>query len=58
MATTEELLSEVESIWRATLRAERRRRIEATIIGLAGIASGVSLFLELGHIYTSMAGLN
>jgi len=35
MATTRDLLVELEGIWLATLRAERRHRIETMILGSA-----------------------
>ena len=57
MATTEELLVELEGIWLATRRSERRDRIQMTILGLAGVLSGVCLAIGLAHIYTSLAGL-
>ena len=57
MATTKELLLELEGIWLATLRAERRQRIESMILGLCGLASGVCMVIGLAHIYISLAGL-
>jgi hypothetical protein len=57
MATTRDLLVELEGIWLATLRAERRHRIETMILGLGALVSGASMVIGLAHIYTSLAGL-
>ena len=57
MATRADLLFELEGIRLATLRAERRHRIEAMILGIAALVSGASLAIGLAHIYTSFAGL-
>jgi allophanate hydrolase subunit 1 len=57
MATTKELLVELDGIWLATRRSERRDRIQATILGLGGVISGVCLAIGLAHIYSSLAGL-
>jgi len=50
-------LVELEGIWLATLRAERRHRIETMILGLGALVSGASMVIGLAHIYTSLAGL-
>jgi hypothetical protein len=57
MATTQDLLLELEGIWHATLRADRRRRIETLYLGLGALVSGAFLVVGLGYIYTSLAGL-
>jgi hypothetical protein len=57
MATTRDLLFELEGIWLATLRAERRHRIETMILGIAALVSGACLAIWLAHTYTSLAGL-
>ena len=57
MATTIGLQSELDGIWLATLRAERRDRIGSMIIGLAGLLSGAFMVIGLAHIYISLAGL-
>lgn len=58
MATTEELLLELEGIWLATLRAERTDRIETVILSLAAIVSAACMVIGLEHIYSSLAGLH
>jgi hypothetical protein len=57
MATTRDLLFELDGIWLATLRAERHHRIETTILATASLVSGVCMAIGLAHIYTSLAGL-
>ena len=57
MATTRDLRFELEGIWLATLRAERRHRIDTMILGFATLVSGACLAIGLAHIYTSFAGL-
>jgi len=57
MTTTKDLLVELEGIWLATLRAERRRRIETLYLGFGAIASGACLAIGLAYLYTSLAGL-
>ncbi len=57
MATTRDLLYELEGIWLATLRAERRHRIETMILGISALISGACMAIGLAHIYTSFAGL-
>jgi hypothetical protein len=57
MATTKNLLFELDGIWLATLRAERRHRIETMILGIAALASGACMAIGLAHMYTSLAGL-
>jgi len=57
MATTKEVLLELEGIWHATVRADRRRRIEALYLGFGALVSGAFLVIGLGYIYTSLAGL-
>ncbi len=57
MATTRDLLFELEGIWLATLRAERRHRIETMILGIAALISGACMAIGLAYLYTSLAGL-
>jgi hypothetical protein len=57
MATTRDLLVELEGIWLATLRAERRHRIETMALGLGALVSGACMVIGFAHIYTSLAGL-
>ena len=45
-------------IWRATLRAERRRLRESVLLGLAALASAVCLSLSLYAIYSALGGVN
>ena len=58
MATTKDLMLEVEGMWRATLRAERRHRIETAILAIFALGSGACLVLGLAHVYTSLGGLH
>jgi hypothetical protein len=57
MAIAADLQHEVEAIWGATLRADRRRRIEAGYLALSALVSGAFTVLGLAYIYTSLAGL-
>ena len=49
---------ELEEIWRATLRAERRRLRESVLLGVAALASAVCLSLSLYAIYSALGGVN
>ena len=49
---------ELEEIWRATLRAERRRLRESVLLCVAALASAVCLSLGLYAIYSALGGVN
>lgn len=49
---------ELEEIWQATLRAERRRLRESVLLGVAALASAVCLSLGLYAIYSALGGVN
>jgi hypothetical protein len=57
MTTTEDLRVELEGIWLATLRADRRQRIETIFIAVAALTSGVLLVLGLAYVYMSLTTL-
>ena len=57
MASTTDVLNELEGTWLATLRAERRDRIEMLILSLASVASAACMVIGLAHVYSSLAGL-
>ena len=49
---------ELEGIWRATLRAERRRLAESMLPGVAALASPVCLSLGLSAIHSALGSVN
>ena len=49
---------ELQEIWRATLRAERRRLGESLLLSLVALASAVCLSLSLYAIYSALGGMN
>jgi hypothetical protein len=51
-------MKELEEIWRATLRAERRILGESLLLGLVALASAVCLSLSLYAIYGALGGMN
>jgi hypothetical protein len=55
MATVRDLMSELEGIWLATRKAERRRRIGWALEVGAAVISGVCLTFALYSIYAALA---
>jgi len=55
MATTTDLQRELDGIWLATRHADRRRRIEAVLLGLIAMASGACIVLGLVYVSVNFA---
>jgi hypothetical protein len=55
MATVRDLMSELEGIWLATRKAERRRRVGWALEVGAAVISGVCLTFALYSIYAALA---
>ena len=55
MTTTTDLQRELDGIWLATRRADRRRRIEALSLGIVALVSGACMVLGLAYTYVNFA---
>jgi hypothetical protein len=57
MASVGNLMSELEGIWLATRKAERRRRLEWVLQAGSALVSGACLTFSLYAIYAALAGV-
>lgn len=56
MVAVRDVMAELEGIWLATRRAQRKRRLELAVQAIVALVSAASLTLTLYEIYAALAG--